>query len=416
MINPQSCPNARISSDARPALRITFDSRQVDSQTAFAALPGQQMHGNLFIAAALEKGAPFILCEDHLSDVPRAVQVADTVASLRAWARQKRDGHTWPVVGVTGSAGKTTAKTYIAAALEATATPGNLNTLNAIACFLLEHAQDTDSPLVVEMGIDRIGEMQELMQLVHPNFGVVTAVGEAHLEFLGTVANVAREKGGVLAASQLGLVHQNTAHFYSGVATYGFEGATFAASQLVLSSDSAKFNYHGQEVRLPVGSAAVASAVVAALAIAEQCRIPLPEAVQRIAHTEVPGGRYRVHKVQQYTFIDDSYNANPISMRAALQSLAQYSGRKIAVLGDMRELGPDSQQYHQDIAQLAAQSADLVFSTGDMREHLSSNAFAEIPDLVAALKNTLQAGDTVLFKASRGVALERALEGLMLSL
>lgn len=183
---------ATVHPQARPAARLTWDSREAGPDVAFAALPGEKMHGNRFVEAALDAGAPFVLTD---LDVPRAVRVPDAWAALKAWAQAERAKNR-RVVGITGSAGKTTAKAYAAAALDAHFMPV-FNTQPAIACFLIECGA-SDRPLVVEMGIDRPGEMAELMELVRPDVGVVTAIGPAHLEQLGSVENIAREKGEIL--------------------------------------------------------------------------------------------------------------------------------------------------------------------------------------------------------------------------
>jgi UDP-N-acetylmuramoyl-tripeptide--D-alanyl-D-alanine ligase len=417
----QLLPHTVVDPHARCAIRITFDSRQVDGQTAFAALAGEHEHGNLYISQALERGAPFILSDQV--GVKRGVQVPDARAALRTWARSARDSYPAIVVGITGSAGKTTAKEYIGAALEGHYTPGNLNTLDAIACFLLEFAtQVSEKPLVIEMGIDRVGEMLELMDLVAPDIGVITAIGEAHLEALGDLAGVAREKGGILQATRLALVSARASSYFPNIPSYGFETATFAGQNLQPTAAGAALTleFAGVQVNVPSSSPIVAEAAVAALAIAQTLGLDLERAASSIAHVNVPGGRFRVQKhpwgVGEITIIDDTYNANPISMRAALEALSSFPqdpiqnanprGRKIAVLGDMLELGPDSDLFHAQIKTFAQTHADLVLSTGAKAALLSQNPFPDHTALAQHLNLELQAGDVVLFKASRGIRLE----------
>lgn len=409
MIDPHQFPfDAKSHPEARPAQRITFVAQDCDENTAFAALQGATRHGNEFIAQALERSAPFILTDQ---DVERGLQVEDATIALRSWARHQRDLHQQAVIGITGSAGKTTAKEYVCAAVDGVATPGNLNTLNAIACFLLEHAGQTDAPLVVEMGIDRIGEMQELMDLVSPDYGVVTAVGEAHLEFLGTVENVGREKGGILNARKLGVVSQRCAKHYPGKPTYGMEQGTFQGKNLTFEPSQSHFQFMGDAVTVPTTSQVVAEAAVLGLGIAVDLGIPVREAAERIRNVDVPGGRFRVHN-GIVTLIDDTYNANPISMRASLENLKHYTGRKLAVLGDMLELGQDAAEYHRSIGAYAQQFADLVFSVGQFAEQLSAHPHPDMLGLIQTLKNEVRAGDVVLFKASRGVKLEQAVNAV----
>ena len=404
MIDPHTLTHAQIHPHARAAQSITWDSRLVDEHTAFVALQGETAHGNDFVHGALERGAPFVLSTLELE---RGVQVSDARAALRSWARSQRDTHPSVVVGITGSAGKTTAKEYVGAALGAYFTSGNLNTLDAIACFLLEHAGCTE-PLVVEMGIDRIGEMAQLMALVAPDIGVITAIGEAHLEFFGTLETIAREKGGILSAPLLGVVNARASHYFPGVPTYGLERATFVPEE-----NSLDLRYRGMWLELPSSSPVVREAAVLGMALAEQLRFPLGIAALCIARVEVPGGRWRVLERGGIRLIDDTYNANPISVRAALEGLSEYSGRKIVVLGDMLELGPHSRTLHHETGKVALGVADKVFSLGEFREELSTNPFQDAQELIQALLEDLKPGDTVLFKASRGVRLEDVLEAVL---
>ncbi len=405
MIDPHTLTQiqAQVHPGARAARAITWDSRLVNEQTAFVALKGENAHGNDFAQQALEKGAPFVLSTLELK---RGVQVADARVALRSWARSQRNTHPHAVVGITGSAGKTTAKEYVGAALNAHFTSGNLNTLDAIACFLLEFG-GSDKPLVVEMGIDRIGEMAELMALIAPDIGVITAIGEAHLEFFGSLETIAREKGDILSAPRLGLVNARAAHYFPGLPTYGLKRATFQTE-----GTWPNLTCRGVRLEIPSSSPVVMEAAVLGLALAEQLRISLEEAAGRITKVEVPGGRWKTLEQGGIRFIDDTYNANPISVRAALEGLSQHAGRKIAVLGDMLELGPDSARLHRETGALASSVADEVFSLGEFRDTLSQNPFTDPQTLSAALLEHLKPGDTVLFKASRGVKLERVLEAV----
>jgi UDP-N-acetylmuramoyl-tripeptide--D-alanyl-D-alanine ligase len=401
--------NARIADDARAATAITFDSREVNANTAFAALQGETRHGNDFISAALEAGAPFVLTDQ---DVPRAVKVSDATAALRSWARAWRDLSAATLIGVTGSAGKTTAKEFIAAALEAGKTPGNLNTLNYLACYLLSEV-GPESRHVIEMGIDRIGEMDELTALIAPDIGVITNVGAAHLEFFGSLETIASQKGRILTAPEQ-LVSSTVAFRYAGVPSYGFEeGATHRGSNLELTDSRARFQFAGLEVEIASPSQKVAEAAVLALALAERFGVSLEAAAKRLQALEVPGGRMRLER-GRYTLIDDTYNANPLSVTAALETLARQPGRRIAVLGDMRELGNDAPTYHRDIGATAARAAQLLIAVGNHAGDYASGAraanletleFADTKAATAALLEHLKDHDTVLIKGSKAVGL-----------
>lgn len=394
---------AHIHPEARPAARLTWDSREVSADTAFVALDGDKMHGNAFVEQALERGAPFILTDQ---DVTRAVRVpalpdgTGARAALYAWAQQQRARNPF-VVGITGTAGKTTAKSYAAAALQAHYLPV-FNTPPAIACFLLEYG-GSPRPLVVEMGIDRLGEMAELVDLVRPDIGVITSIGAGHLEALGSVEGVAREKG-VILQGKPGLVSQQAAAWFTGQPTYGFAGATYAAEGLEITPQAATFRYHGVPVTLPHASRVQAEAAVLGLALAESQGLDLLAAAERLGRVEVPTGRYRVSQ-GRFTIIDDTYNASPLSMGVALEALGRFPGRKISVLGRMLELGPTERQLHAEVGVLARQHADITFGVGQFAAELGERVYASNTELLAALQAELKDGDVVLLKASRGLSM-----------
>jgi UDP-N-acetylmuramoyl-tripeptide--D-alanyl-D-alanine ligase len=403
MLDPHALPfPAAVHPEARPARRLTWDSREASPEVAFVALPGEAMHGNRFVQSALDAGAPFVLTD---LDVPRAVRVPDAQAALFGWARHERAKNPL-VVGITGTAGKTTAKSYVAAALEAAYLPV-FNTQPAIACFLIEHSLTEQSltehgagtrPLVV----DRLGEMAELVDLVRPSVGIVTSIGAAHLDGLGSVENIAREKGLILAAPD-SLVGLQAGPYYPGVPTYGFGAATFAGENLCLDESGASFSFRGVPVSLPFASRVQAEAAVLALALAERAGLNLAAAAGRLSRVEVPGGRYRVLP-GVVTVIDDAYNASPLSVGAALDALAGYRGRKISVLGRMLELGDTERELHAGVGEYARQKADLTYGVGQFAAELGERAFRTVPELLAALLPELKRGDVVLVKASRGIS------------
>ncbi len=395
-----------IHSDARAATAITWDSRKVNEYTAFAALAGDAEHGNKYVQAALAAGAPFVLTD---LDVPCAVRVSDATAALRAWARAWRLETGATVIGVTGSAGKTTARSYIAAALNC---PSNYyNTLNAIACYLLSSV-NRDSKHVLELGIDRIGEMDELVNLTEPDLGVITSVGAAHLKFFGSLEQIAFEKGRILAGRQ-GLVSTSCASLYPGVPSYGFEaGATFQGTNLKLEELSVSFSFQGLPVTIPNPSQKVAEAALGALAIAGQYNLELSDAIARVQTVEVPGARMRVEQGLQFRLIDDSYNANPLSVNASLDTLKRQTGRKIAILGDMRELGETSPELHAQIGARAGKIAKLVIGVGVYGDDIAdaargsgalSTSYPNSGIAALEIESHLKPGDTVLVKGSLSV-------------
>ncbi len=398
---------ADVHPQARPAQRLTWDSREAGPDVAFAALPGEQMHGNAFVEQALQRGAPFVLTD---LDAERAVRVKDARQALFTWARQARAKNPL-VIGVTGSVGKTTAKSYAAAALEAHFMPV-FNTMPAIACFLLEFGGSA-RPLVVELGIDRPGEMRELVDLVRPDVGVITSIGAAHLEALGDLEGVAREKGVLLEAPRR-LVSAQAAPWFPGVDTYGFGETTHAGQHLEVGAAGARFSFSGVAVNLLRAARPQAEAAVLGLTLAEQAGLDLRRAALRLEQVSVPGGRYRVLP-GRFTVIDDTYNASPLSVRAALEALSAFEGRRISVLGRMLELGADEQALHAEVGDVARQNADVTYGVGQFAGVLGERAYRSVPELLNALQEEVKDGDVVLVKASRGISWpleKRAQEGV----
>ncbi|CAM3702905.1 UDP-N-acetylmuramoyl-tripeptide--D-alanyl-D-alanine ligase [Deinococcus frigens] len=393
--------SAAVHPEARAAARLTWDSREAGPDVAFVALPGETMHGNRFVEAALAAGAPFVLTD---LDAARAVRVDDAWAALRTWAQAER-ARNGRVIGITGSAGKTTAKAYAAAALDAHFMPV-FNTQPAIACFLIEFGASA-RPLVVEMGIDRLGEMAELVELVRPDVGVITAIGPAHLEGLGSIENIVREKGKILGRAR-GLVGAQAAPFYPetqypGVEGYGFGDVTHAGQSLEVTPQGAHFTFEGVEVHLPLAARVQAEAAVLGLLLAREAGLDLTQAAARLSAVSVPGGRYRVH-TGRFTVIDDAYNASPVAVSAALDALHGLPGRRISVLGRMLELGETERRLHAQVGQEARAKADLTYGVGAFAAELGERAFATVPELTAALLEEVRDGDVVLVKASRGIS------------
>lgn len=407
---------ATVHPQARGAVRLTWDSREADAETAFVALPGEQEHGNRYAEAALERGAPFVLTDlpGAASRLPRTVEVADSLAALTAWAQQERAKNPL-VVGITGSVGKTTTKSFVAAALDAHYMPV-YNTPPAIACFLIEFGH-SQRPLVVEMGIDRIGEMDRLMELVRPDVGVITSIGAAHLERLGSLDVIAREKGRILQAP-LALVGSQARAWFPEQEIYGFSTPELpvqrSGQDLRVTERGAEFTYGGQAVHLPGAAQVQAEAAVLGLYLAERTGLPLADATGRVEQVQVPSGRYQIHS-GRYTVIDDAYNASPLAVQAALSALQNFQGRRISVLGTMLELGDTAPELHAEVGRSARESADLSFGVGPYAEVLGKRAYRTVPELTEALKQEVRSGDVILVKASRGISMtpqQRAEEGV----
>ena len=407
--------------DLPPASGVGFHSARVRPGDAFFALPGAAGHGLEHAEAALSAGAAFIVSDrPH----PRGVTVPDParlLLDLGVWARNQLQG---VVVGVTGSAGKTSTKALLGAALGAEATPGNFNTPLALAQTLVGAALSgrtgPDARLVLELGIDHPGEMDELLRLARPTHGVVTLIAPSHLEGLGSVAGVAREKLKLVDAAEHAFVSTQAAAFLSEaqrhkVITYGLTDADLTGTLTDVSPFGMTLRALEITMRLPFVGPALAENALAALAVAASLGDDLTTTAARLERAQLEPGRLQVHRLGRLTLLDDSYNSSPAAASAALETLAAFPRPHTAVLGDMLELGPDTAAYHERLGEQTL-GLDRTVAVGPaMKSLLSGNPAAwhlETFDL-GVLSALLPDHGTLLVKGSRGTRLERLVHALL---
>jgi UDP-N-acetylmuramoyl-tripeptide--D-alanyl-D-alanine ligase len=409
---------------------VTFDSRLVTPGCLYMAFPGATCDGHEFVAQALEKGAAAALVRgDWKGARPEMplVRVEDPRAAMTVAARAWRRAHEATVVGVTGSAGKTTVKELVAAFLRAGgrrvhATVGNYNNNLGVPVTLLCAPRDAEF-LVVEMGSNHPGEIQCLVDIALPDVGVISSIGTAHIEFFKTQDGIAEEKGALLAGlgGCGGARVEPFAVLAKENARYG-KLAAMSAGRVVTTSleDSRAARFaEALKVRLP-GRHNVLNALLAA-ACAERFGVDEDACLAALANVRLPGGRWRVVEHGGVTWIDDTYNANPTAMIAALETFAQIPahGRRVAVLGDMFELGEREAFYH---AQVGARAKELpidslVFvgerSCGPMADGYGAKCVraANLEEARRALAALVRPGDVVLLKASNGMRLGELLPG-----
>jgi UDP-N-acetylmuramoyl-tripeptide--D-alanyl-D-alanine ligase len=418
------------------------DSRKAGRGDLFVALKGERVDGHEFVANAARMGATGSIVARAL-DVPIAQYVVpDPLTALQELARQRRKARPrLKVIGVTGSVGKTTTKEIIAGVL-ATKYPvlkseGNLNSEIGLPLVLLE-ATNRHRRAVLEMGMWAPGEIALLCEIAQPEIGVVTMVGPVHQERLGTIEAIAWEKSQLPAslpgygvavlnaddARVMAMSERTAAH----VITFGLAETADVRAENVQSHGLAGVNFtlmHGDE-RAPVYSKLPGRAMVhnalAAAAVGVVDGLPLADVAAAI--TALPrASRMCVHRGRGgSTIIDDTYNASPASMLAALDLLGESAGRKIAVLGDMRELGDAETGGHADVGRRAAEIADVVFAVGELGRmigeaalaagHRDVRVVATKDGIAPELALQLTAGDVVLLKASRALELETLVEEL----
>lgn len=384
--------------------RVVFDSRKVVPGCLFAALPGASVDGHAFVRQAFEKGAKGILVRKdrvHEFNGPEAaafIPVDDVKVSLTETARNYRRLLRAKVIGVTGSAGKTTVKEFTAAFLGAKgkthATAGNYNNDLGLPITILECPLDADF-LVLEMGTNHPGEIAHLVDIAKPDAGIISSIGTAHIEFFKTQDGIAEEKGTLFRSLP-----------EDGFAVLGENNDRFEVlkemcrCRTVVSDGTAPF-------RCPLPGDYNRWNMSLAWNCAKMFGVTEAMARSALEGFVLPGDRWRKSERNGAVFISDCYNANPTSMIVALETFAAEpcEGRRIAVLGDMFELGEASARLHAEVKTKAlGLELDKVIFVGD------NFGGASFEDAKAELFAYVKPGDSVLLKASHGMALGRMLE------
>jgi UDP-N-acetylmuramoyl-tripeptide--D-alanyl-D-alanine ligase len=405
------------------------DSRELTHGGVFFALRGAETDGHRFVDDAIKRGATAVVVE-RPTDVPTGIaeiRVPDTWAALYALASYTL-GHVSPlVVAVTGSNGKTSTKEMVAAILSrrfnVMRTLGNLNTETGVPLTMLA-LQPHHTALVLEMGMQRSGDIARLVALARPSVGVITNIGTVHMEFFKSREELARAKGEMVA----GLPEQGIAvlnaddQFYpqlvamtsARVMSFGVVKGDFRAEGFrALTGGGSQFSVRGVEVRLELEGRHQALNAVAALAVGASEGVPLEQGAEALEHVAVEHRLQEMPVAGGYSIVDDAYNASPESMVAAFEALAESPrrGRLLAVLGQMGELGALSEESHRRVGRRAAEVFDAVCVVdGELARVLAESAGAElVADRPAAadwVRRNAREGDRVLIKASRGVGLD----------
>jgi UDP-N-acetylmuramoyl-tripeptide--D-alanyl-D-alanine ligase len=412
--------------DAGP-IRAAIDTRAIEPGDLFAGLVGERVDGGRFAADALSAGAWGVLVTpEHAAGLSGGAILAadDPLAALQRLATAWRRALDAAVIGVTGSVGKTSTKQLIAALVaphrRVAANPANFNTEIGLPLAILAAPPGTEV-LVLEMGMRGFGQIDELARIAEPDVGVITNIGPVHLELVGSLAGVARAKAELLA-------HVPVAVIPAGVSLLdpylrdGLDVVRFGTDVMLEDFDRPRVTILARELRVelevPFTSRHQLVNLLAAVAAAQAVgvepngRVDVSFGALRGEHVELPSG---------VVVINDCYNANPLSMRAALDDLATQApeGRRVAVLGDMLELGAGESEAHREIGAYAARSGvDVLVAVGPLsgvmpsafggEAHLAADA-QEAAEVAARL---VRPGDVVLVKASRGIGLETVGEAL----
>jgi UDP-N-acetylmuramoyl-tripeptide--D-alanyl-D-alanine ligase len=425
---------------------VTTDSRAINPGCLFVALRGERFDGHDFVAQAIQQGAAAALVDEAAAKQHQAewqgiplLVVADTRLALGGLAALWRGQQAVKLVAVTGSNGKTTVKEMLAAILRKAAgeeavlaTEGNLNNDIGMPLMLLKlRAQHKFA--VIEMGMNHPGEIEYLTQIAHPDVAVINNAGAAHLAGLGSVEDVARAKGEIfsgLAAGGVAVINADDAFAAlwkklastHSILEFGLDHPVQVSATCKLGTLQSELSLRtpaGEcRVKLPVPglhnvrNALAAAAAASALGVGTEA---IAAGLEKFAG--VKGRLQKKSGLHGATLIDDSYNANPASVKAAISVLASMPGKKILVLGDMGELGPDAIALHGEIGAAAKQAGvDILFCHGDIcraaAAEFGTNAwfFERIEELLADLENLLAPDVTVLVKGSRFMKMERVVK------
>ncbi len=419
---------------------VSIDTRRLNSGDLFVAIPGERTDGHDHLAEAAARGAVAALVTRQIDSPLAQIVVDDSTLALGDLASAVRAQRKVQVVGITGSNGKTTVKTLVAAILSrhgrTHVSAGNLNNELGLPLSLLAMPQDTQFA-VLEMGAGKPGDIAYLAAIARPDIGLVNLIAPAHLERMGSVEGVAETKGALyqaLPADGVAIINADDAFaaFFSGLAgsrrvlRFGLaQPAEVTADAIESRVDGSRFELRtpqgAAEVTLPLpGRHNVANALAAA-AIALALAVPLATIVAGLEQAGAVAGRLRrLSMAGGGTLIDDSYNANPGSMAADIDTPALAGGERWLVLGDMAELGPDAGALHAGVgAHARERGIERLFAVGPLgiatAAAFGANAlhFADQPALVAALREQWHAGVTCLVKGSRSAAMDRVVDALV---
>lgn len=430
---------------------VVIDSRKIEENGIFIATKGERVDGHAFISQVAEKGALGVVCEKapEDSDIPY-ILVQDSFQALKEIAEFYRQQLSIPVVGITGSVGKTSTKEMIAGVLSqgfsVLKTEGNFNNEVGLPLTVLRIRKE-HQVAVLEMGISDFGEMHRLSRIAKPDICVMTNIGQCHLENLGTREGILKAKseifdfmnpeGHIFVNGDDDMLIKVKAEGKDTPVCFGMDPKNEVYASDVMNKGllgSWAVIHMGREVfpvEIPLPGGHMVYNALAAAAVGKCLGLSKEQIQKGIAGVEAVGGRSHVISLTDYTVIDDCYNANPVSMKAAIDLLTMALGRKVAVLGDMFELGEKECELHGEVGAYAIEKEiDVLICVGTLSKHMYEKARATGgADLMAAekreiyyfetrdemlekLKNILKPGDSILVKASHGMYFEQVVEFL----
>lgn len=427
------------------ASQVIIDSRQIIPKGVFIATPGERVDGHSFIGQVFSKGALAVVCQTLPKDpAGPCILVEDSFKALRDIAKYYREQLDIKVVGITGSVGKTSTKEFIASVLATKystwKTQGNFNNEIGLPLTILQ-VKEEHEVLVLEMGINHFGEMTRLSAIGKPDIAVITNIGECHLEFLGDRDGVLKAKSEIFSSMKEGslcilngdddkLITLNkvlgTKPIFIGKSKefdYYFEDVKSLG--LFGSEATLKAKASGLLIRaeIPLAGEHMIYNATVAMAVAEAMGLNEEEIVRGIKEVTSTQGRSNIIKTEEYTIIDDCYNANPTSTKSAIKLLCEANTAKVAILGDMFELGEKELELHAKLGSFVATSGiDVLICIGKLSKEMYDAAnkeqcamvyyFESLDKALLSIKNILTTGDSILIKASHGMGFNKLVDFL----
>lgn len=429
--------NAEIAKISNPVKFVT-DSRDAEKGCIFVCIKGERVDGHDYIVEAEKNGACGFLCEKELeTDLPYVV-VESSVKALGDFAAHYRSGLNMDTVAVTGSVGKTTTKEFIYCVLSekfnAFKTEGNRNSEIGLPLTLLSIPRDCEAS-VLEMGMSNFGEIDTLTRIARPNVAVITNIGFSHIEYLKTQENIMKAKfeilngldsDGTLILNGDDPLLKQQKNVWKKTLFYGIGNSDceYCARDILFSDGTTSFlavtPSGNVNVRIPTEGLHNVYNALAAIAAGQVLGIDVETAARGFKKYKNAPLRQNVYKKAGYTVIDDCYNASPASMQSALELLRFKDGRKIAVLGEMLELGSLSSKLHRQVGEYL-HGVDILVAYGSMNDEYAAGAISSgmkseniytcknTSEVACVLKKIAHKGDVILFKASRGMRVEEAM-------
>jgi UDP-N-acetylmuramoyl-tripeptide--D-alanyl-D-alanine ligase len=424
--------------------KVSTDSRTIKSGELFVALRGENFDGHDFVEASAKAGGTGALVDlNWAGNVPNdfvVLRAADTLRAYQILAANYRRSLALKVLAITGSNGKTSTKDFTASVLarrfRVTKTEGNFNNHVGLPRTILE-ASSRDQIAVWEIGMNHPGEIAALAKIAAPDAAIVTNIGVAHIEFMGSREAIAAEKGALAEAIEpQGTVILNAddpftqeiaARTRARVVLAGTTGGTVRAIEIRQSAEGSEFTIvegaHRCRAQLPVAGLHMVQNALLAVAAGRAFGLSIEECADGLAAAPLTKARLQIREIGGVQFLDDSYNANPDSVRAALQTLVELDaeGKRIAVLGEMRELGTESERGHRQVGETAATlGVDQLITIGETAELIAEGARTAGLEKVLSARSTGEAakllgqiaepGDLVLIKGSRAARTEQVIE------